>query len=172
MESTLSSPCSRSFIPLSLAKVRISLTLTLSTLTIRWYGLMALFILLLAKAATACLPTVLSVVPRPLFPFQQAKYTHVFLLKPGPFCKFFAGLGSTNKSVTSLIYFSYLTLALSSPSSLLLLQSLSQIWQKLSSLSSCSIRLQWVPGHSFLPENNPADKLARRVAILTPSAIP
>ena len=29
-------------------------------------------------------------------------------------------------------------------------QTLWQIWQELSSLSSCSIRLQWVPGHSFL----------------------
>ena len=35
---------------------------------------------------------------------------------------------------------------LSSPPSFLLSQTLWQIWQKLSSLS-CSIRLQWVPGH-------------------------
>ena len=40
---------------------------------------------------------------------------------------------------------------LSSPSFFLLSQTLWQIWQELSSLSSCSIRLQWVPGHSFPP---------------------
>ena len=39
---------------------------------------------------------------------------------------------------------------LSSPPSFLLSQTLWQIWQELSFFSSCSIRLQWVPGHSFL----------------------
>ena len=41
---------------------------------------------------------------------------------------------------------------LSSPPSFLLSQTLWHIWQELSSISSCSIRLQWVPGHSFLRE--------------------
>ena len=52
---------------------------------------------------------------RPLFPFQQAQYAQVFLLKHAPFCKLFAGLGSTNKPVISLFFSSYLTLVLSSP---------------------------------------------------------
>ena len=37
------------------------------------------------------------------FSFQQAQHAQVFPLKPAPFCKLFAGLGSTNKSATSLL---------------------------------------------------------------------
>ena len=60
---------------------------------------------------------------------------------------------------------------LSSPPSFLLSQTLWQIWQELSSLF-CSIRLQWIPRHSFLPGNDADDELARRGALLAPSAIP
>ena len=60
---------------------------------------------------------------------------------------------------------------LSSPPSFLLSQTLWQIWQELSTLS-CSIRLQWVPGHSFVPGNDTADELARRGALFAPSEIP
>ena len=67
--------------------------------------------------------------------FQQVEYAQVFLLKPGPFCKLFAGLGSINKSSTSLLLpsdFRSVLTTLSSPPSNLLPQTL---WQELSSLS-------------------------------------
>ena len=141
-----------------------------------WYsGRTALFLFLLARAALAYLPTALSVALKPLFPFRQAQYIQVFPLKPAPFCTLFAGLGSTNKSAISLLLLSdsrSVLATLSSPPSFLLSQTLYQIWQELSSLSSCSIRLQWVPGHSFLPGNDTTDELARRGALLAPSAIP
>ena len=86
-------------IPLFLANVRLSHILILSPLMIWCSGQTALFLFLLAKAALAYLPTALSVVPRPLFPFQQAQYAEASLLKPAPFSTLFAGLGSTNKSL-------------------------------------------------------------------------
>ena len=76
---------------------------------------MALFLLLLAKTTPAHLPTALSVALRPRFPFQQAQFVQVFPLKPTPFYTLFAGLGSTNKSATFLLFFFYLILVLSSP---------------------------------------------------------
>ena len=60
--------------PLFLAKVRLSPTLTLSPLTIWYSGETVLFLFLLARAAPAFLPTALSVALRPLFPFRQAQY--------------------------------------------------------------------------------------------------
>ena len=61
--------------------------------------------------------------------------------------------------------------ALSSPASFLLSQALWQIWRELSSLS-CFVGLQWIREHSFLLGNDAADELARRGALLAPSAIP
>ena len=102
-------------IPLLLGKVRLSPTLTLSPLMIWCFGLTALFLFLLARAAPAFLPTALSVALMPLFPSRQAQYAQVSLLKPASFCMLFAGLGSTIKSAISLLFSYYLNLVLSSP---------------------------------------------------------
>ena len=171
VESTLSTPCSHSDSPFSRQGAALAHLDSLPTHDLV-LGQTALFPFLLARAAPAFLPTALSVALRPLFPFRQAQYVQVFSLKPAPFCTLFAGLGSTNKSATSLFLSYYLTPVPSSPPSFLLSQTLWQIWQELSSLSSCSIRLQWVAEHSFLPRNDAADELARRGALLAPSTIP
>ena len=85
----------------------------------------------------------------------------------------FAGPGSTNNFSSLFLSDSRSVLAaLSSPPPFLLSQTLWQIWRGLSLLSSCFIRLQWVPGHSFLPGNDAADELARRGALLAPSTTP
>ena len=113
VESTLSTPCSRSDPPLTRQAAALA-HLDSLPLMIWCFGQTALFLFLLTKAAPAYLPTVLSVALRPLFPFQQAQYAQVFRLKTAPFCTLFAGLGSTSKSATSLSFSFYLTLVLSS----------------------------------------------------------
>ena len=102
-------------IPLTLAKVQLLPTLTLSPLMIWYSGQTALFLFLLARAAPAFLPTALSVALRPLFSFRQAQYVPVFPLKPVSFCTLSAGLGNTIKSAIFLLFSSCLTLVLSSP---------------------------------------------------------
>ena len=156
-KSTLSSSCSRSDLPHSRQGAALAHLDSFLPPPMIWYSRQtALFLIHLARAAPAFLPTAHFVALRPLFPFRQAQYDQVFWLKPAPFCTLFAGLNSTNKRATSL----------------LLISDSRSVLATLSSLSSCIIRLQWVPGHSFLPGNNSADELARRGALLALSAIP
>ena len=147
-------------------------SLTLNALLTIWCsGQTALFHFFLSKTALAYLPTALSVALKPLFSFWQAQYAQIFPLKPALLCKLFAGLSSTKKSAISLLLLSDSRSVLATLPfypSFLLPQSL---WEEQFSLFSCSIRLQWVPGHSFLPGNDSADELTRRGALLDPSAI-
>ena len=119
VESTLSSPCSRSDPPNSRQGAALA-HLDSFPLMIWYSGQTALFLFLLARAAPAFLPTALSAALRPLLPFRQAQYVQVFPLKPAPFYTLFAGLGNTIKSAIFLLFFSCLTLVLSSPSCSLL----------------------------------------------------
>ena len=73
----------------------------------------------------------------PLFLFLQAHRVQIFLLKPAPFYMLF-----TAPISLPLLFFFYLAFIQSSPPSFLLPQT---ILQELSSLSSCSVRLQLVP---------------------------
>ena len=92
-------PPAPALISFSLAKVQLSLTLTLSHLPCEQ---MALLLLFLTETALVSLPTAFSVALRPPFPFRQAQRAQVFLLKPAPFCKLSTGPGLTNKSAISL----------------------------------------------------------------------
>ena len=114
VESTLSTSCSRSDPPLTRQGAALA-HLDSLPLMIWCFGLTALFLFRLKRAALVFLPTALSVALRPLFPFWLAQYVQVFPLKPSPFCTLFAGLGSTNKSAISLLFCYYLALVLSTP---------------------------------------------------------
>ena len=127
---------------------------------------MAVFLFVFIKAALVYLPTTHFVALRPSFPFWEALYFQIFPLKPAPLCKLFT-------APTSLSFFFSLTLALSSPlCPLLHLFFYLNLSGRNCLLSFCTIRLQWVPGHSFFVGNDTADELARQGALSVPSAIP
>ena len=105
VESTLSSPYSRFDLLLSRQDAAFAHFDSLP-LTIWCSGQTVLFLFFLAKAALAYLPTPLCEALRPLFPFQQAPFAQVSLLKSAPFCTLFASFGSTNKSATSFLLLS------------------------------------------------------------------
>ena len=139
------------------------------------FGQTAMFLFLLARVAPAFLPTALC----------GTEATLSF--SAGPVCSSFSAEAcailhalSWSRQHLKVCHFSFFLLSdsrsvlanLSSPPSFFLSETLWQIWQELSSLSSCSIRIQWIPRHFFLPGNDAADELARRGALLAPSAIP
>ena len=107
---------------------------------------------------------------RLLFPFRQAQYVLVFLLKPAPFCTLFAGHRSTNKSAISLLFLSDSRSALSSIFPVIS-NSLAHLAGTFFSLLLLYQAIMG-PGHSFLPGNNVADELARWRRLLAPFAIP
>ena len=142
VEFTLSSPCSRSDPPLSRQRAALahldSLPLYDLVFWTRWF----------------C-----------SFSFSASPVWLSFFAEAAPFCKLFAGLSSTSESSTPYLFSSSLTLVLSSsPCPLLHLFFYLNLWQELS--YSCSIKLQWVPGHWFLPGNDAVDELSRRGALL------
>ena len=168
MESTLSS-YALTLISLSLTKVRLLPTLTLSPLTMWCSGLPALFLSDVLANCSLC-------GTEATLPFSAGPVRLSFSAEA---CAILDTLCWSRQHQQVYHFSSLLFLfdsrsvlaTLSSPLSFLLPQSFWQIWQELSSLSFCSIRLQWVPGHSFLPADA-ADELARRGTLLAPSAIP
>ena len=175
VKSTLSSPCSRSDPPHSRQGAALAHFDSLPLMI--WYsGQTALFLFVLARAALAFLPTALSVALRLLFPFPQAQFVPVFPLRPAPFCTLFVGLSSKNNAI-SLLFSSYLTLVLYSP--LCPYPHLS-FHLKLCGRSgrNCLLFPPVLSGYIGSPDthfsrgNNTTDELARRGALLAPSAIP
>ena len=96
----------------------------------------------------------------------------VFSLLPLPCPSTHSSFSLRSRQHQQVCHFSFLTLALSSLPPFLLPQSHLQIWKELFSLSSCTIRLQWISKRSFLPWNDAADELARCGVLLVTSAIP
>ena len=132
-------------------------------------GLTALFLFLFARAGPAFLPAAFSVALKLLFPFQRAQYVQVSLLKPAPFCTLFASVGGAGGPAISLLLLSGSHSVLSSVF-LFISNSLADLAGTVFSLLFYQVTMG--PRQSFLPGNDAADELARRGALLAPSAIP
>ena len=169
MESTLSSPCSRSDPPLFCQDEALAHLDSLPPMI--WYSGSVPFPFgkggssVLANCSRCGTEATLSFSAGPVCSSFSAEacailYALCWSRKHQQVCHFTSLLLLSNSR-------SVLTTLSSSPF-FLLSQTLWQIWQELSSLSS----LHWVPGHSFLPGNDAADELARWGALLAPSAIP
>ena len=135
----------------SLAGVRLSPALALSSLVVWCSGRTALFLFLLAGAVPAFLPAALSVAT---LSFSVGPVCSSFSAEA---CAILCTLCWSGKRHGVCCFSSLLLLsgshsvlaALSSPPSFFRSRALWRVWRGLSSLSSCSIGLQWVPGHSF-----------------------
>ena len=167
VESTLSSPCSRSDPPLSRQNAFLAdLDSLPSRDLVLWTDGSVSFPF--GKGGPAYLPTAVSVALRPLIPFQQAQFVPVFPLKPAPFCTLFAGLGSTNKSSTSPLLLSDSRSVLSSIFPVIS-NSVADLAGTVFSLL-LFYQATMGPRHSFLPGYDAADELASWGALLAPSA--
>ena len=155
VEPTLLTPCSCSD-PLPLAQVRLSPILTLSPLIIWCFGQTALLLFFLGKGGSGVVAICSLCGTEAILSFLAGPVRSSFSAEA---CAILHAL-CWSRQHQQVCHFSSLLLlsdsrsvlaTLSSPPSFLLSQTLWQIWQELSFFSSCSIRLQWVPGNSFLP---------------------
>ena len=121
------------------------------------------------KGGSASLSNALFVALKPPFPFRQVQ------LVPTEACTISQDLRWSRQHQEVCHFYSFHLHSDSRPVLATLSFSLfflpQALWQ-ICFLSSFTLRLQWVPGHSFLPENETVDELARLGALLLPSSIP
>ena len=164
---------------LFLAKVRLSLTLTLlSHHLVTWTDgsvsfpcgiggshVLANFLVLLFVLLTLWC--------RGRLFLRQAQFVQAYLLSPGLFFKLSAGLGSTHKPDTFLLLLSGAPSVLATFFSLLFYLAFCGTSGRNFFLSFCGfISLQLVSGYFFLSGYDTTDELARRDAVFQPSAVP
>ena len=114
VESSLSSPCSRSDPPLSRQGATLAHLNSLSAHDLMLWpdGSVSLPF---GKDGSGVLTNCSLCGTEATLSFSAGPVCSSFLLKLAPFCTLFAGFGSTNKSAISLLFFYYLTLVLFSP---------------------------------------------------------
>ena len=152
------------------AKVRLSPTLTLSPLMIWCFGQTALLLFLLAKDGSGVLANCSLCGTEATLSFPAGPVCSSFFAEACAIlhalswsrqhqqvCHFSSLLLSDSRSVLSSI-FPLIPNSVADPAGTV--------------FSLILFRLQWVPGHSFLPGNDEADELARRGALPALSTIP